>query len=381
MKRLLRRGGVFLLILIATLWAATLLMFAGRGKTPPIAGSRSIATLEATRIGGVDQWLLIRGADTAKPVVLFLHGGPGMPSMFLAHAFQRELEHHFVVVQWDRRGAGKSYDAGKDPSSINVRQLLDDTFEVTQLLRQRFAQTRIYLVCHSWGTYLGLLAIREHPEYYSAYVGMGQIAGNSARVNAIQREFVLARAHEQHDAEVASRFAKENALVDEDLLFRYQAELYHARSFWPLLAEGLRAPEYTFRDAFNVKAGANKVNRAMNYNVEPGLLKGEIGEFEIPIFFFLGRHDYNTPSSLAAEYLQRLKAPEKHLIWFEESAHFPFYEERRKFVTEMLRIDKMTRAFWEHNQAVSVDCAAMIERPRKVPDANALADELGGVTK
>ncbi len=88
--------------------------------------------------------------------------------MFLAHAFQRELERHFVVVHWDRRGAGKSYDAGRDLDSINVRQVLNDTFEVTQLLRERFGQERIYLVCHSWGTYLGLLATREHPEYYLA---------------------------------------------------------------------------------------------------------------------------------------------------------------------------------------------------------------------
>ena len=266
--------------------------------------------------------------------------------MFLAHAFQRELERHFVVVQWDRRGAGKSYDAGRDLDSINVRQVLNDTFEVTQLLRKRFGQERIYLVCHSWGTYLGLLATREHPEYYLAYVGMGQIAGDSARVSAIQRDFVLARANQEHNAAVISRLTTENKPVNEDLLFRYQAELYHARSFWPILAEGLRAPEYTFRDALHVKPGANKVNRAMKYNVEPSLLKGEIEQIDIPIFFFLGRHDYNTPSSLAAEYLDRLRAPKKYLIWFEESAHFPFYEETGKFVTEMIRVDKLTRDFW-----------------------------------
>jgi pimeloyl-ACP methyl ester carboxylesterase len=118
------------------------------------------------------------------------------------------------------------------------------------------------------------------------------------------------------------------------------------QSYIKLLAEGLRAPEYTFRDALHVKPGANKVNRAMNYNVEPSLLKGEIEQIDIPVFFFLGRHDYNTPSSLAAEYLDRLRAPKKYLIWFEESAHFLFYEETGKFVTEMTRVDKLTRDFW-----------------------------------
>jgi pimeloyl-ACP methyl ester carboxylesterase len=217
---------------------------------------------------------------------------------------------------------------------------------VTQLLRRRFAQDRIYLVCHSWGTYLGLLAIHEHPEYYSAYVGMGQIAGQLAQVHAIQREFVLGRATEGHDTDVMSRLASEAAIVDEDLLFRYHAELYRAVSFWPILAEGLRAPEYTFRDALNVKRGANKVNRAIKYNVEPRLLNGEIGQFDIPIFFFLGRHDYNAPSSIAAEYFERLRAPQKRLVWFEQSAHFPFYEEKEKFTAEMVRVDESARAYW-----------------------------------
>lgn len=346
MKRFLRTVGFSFLILVLTLFVAIFIAFFGRGKTPPIAGIQSIATLEPVRIGGVDQWLLTRGTDTSKPVLLFLHGGPGMPSMFLAHAFQRELEKHFVVVQWDRRGAGKSYEAGKELASMNVRQLLNDTFEVTQLLRRRFAQDRIYLVCHSWGTYLGLLAIRERPEYYSAYVGMGQIAGESAQVHAIQREFVVGRANERHDAEVMSRLASETAIVDEDLLFRYHAELYRSHSFWPILAEGLRAPEYTFQDALNVKRGANNVNRVMKYNVEPRLLNGEIEQFDVPIFFFLGRHDYNAPSSLAAEYFERLRAPQKRLVWFEESAHFPFYEEKEKFTAEMVRVDESAREYW-----------------------------------
>ena len=79
------------------------------GHTPAIRGPNSIALLERIRIGNVDQCILIRGNDSSLPVLLFLHGGPGMPAMYLAHAFQGELEKEFVVVQWDRRGAGKSY--------------------------------------------------------------------------------------------------------------------------------------------------------------------------------------------------------------------------------------------------------------------------------
>jgi pimeloyl-ACP methyl ester carboxylesterase len=175
---------------------------------------------------------------------------------------------------------------------------------------------------------------------------MGQIAGDSAKVHVTQREFVIGRANERHDAAVMSRLASETAIVDEDLLFRYHAELYHSDSFWPILAEGLRAPEYTLRDAFNVKRGVNNVNREMKYNVEPPLLKGEIEQFDIPIWFFLGRHDYNAPSTLAAAYFERLRAPRKGLVWFEESAHFPFYEEKEKFTAEMVRVDEAAREYW-----------------------------------
>ena len=343
MKRILRNVGIGLVVLVVALGIFVFVAFAGRGKTPPIAGPRSIARLETIQIGGTNQWWLIRGADTANPVLLFLHGGPGMPLMFLAHSFQRELEKHFVVVQWDRRGTGKSRDAARETQSINVRQVLDDTFDVTRRLRERFEQQKIYLVCHSWGTYLGLLAIREHPEYYRAYVGIGQIAGNLQQVRAIQREFVLRQAQEAGDQAVVARLEKPNARVDEDLLFRYHGELYRARSFWPILFEGLRAPEYTLQDGLNVKPAADRVNRAMRYNVEPGLLQGEIDEVDVPVFFFLGRHDFNAPSQLAVEYLQRLRAPYNRLIWFEQSAHFPFYEEKRKFAAEMLRVDEIVR--------------------------------------
>src|SRR5579864_528927 len=148
------------------------------GLTPAIHGPSSIASLERIRIGGVDQYILIRGNDSSLPILLFLHGGPGMPAMYLAHSFQHELEKDFVVVQWDRRAAGKSY--REDISStLTNEQLVADTVELTNVLRARFHQDKIYLVGHSWGTYLGMLVIARHPELYHAYVGIGQLARSS----------------------------------------------------------------------------------------------------------------------------------------------------------------------------------------------------------
>lgn len=347
MKKLIRYVffGLVGLVLVG-LAVVTVEFILTRGGTPKIGGVQSIASLEKLELNGAAQWVLIRGHDSTKPVLLFLHGGPGMPAMFLAHAFQSGLERDFVVVHWDRRGAGKSFDAALDGQSLNVSQTLEDTYELTRILRDRFSQNRIYLIGHSWGSYLGLLALRGHPEYYSAFLGMGQLAGTRAEVQDIRREFLARAARKAGDRELSARLASGDDVVNENDLFRYGGELHGARSFWPILKTGLSAPEYTLWDALNVKKGADLVAREMKYDLLPKPLEGEITDFDVPIFLFLGRHDYNTPSQLAADYLDRLDSPLKRLVWFEDSAHFPFFEEPGRFHIEMVRLDHTVRAFW-----------------------------------
>ena len=269
-----------------------------------------------------------------------------MPAIFLAHAFQRELERDFIVVHWDRRGAGKSYKASNPVESLTVSQTLEDLFELTANLRKRFNQKRIILVGHSWGSYLGLIAIREMPIYHSAYVGTGQLAGSREEAKLQRRQFLKQKASLFDDTELLMRLASGGEETEDDL-FRYGGELYNAKSFWPILKIGLFAPEYTLWDILNVKRGADLVAREIKYDVLPKPLEGEILTFEIPIFFILGRHDYNTPSSVAENYFKRLHSPLKSLVWFEQSAHFPFIEESHRFHLEMLRIQNMVSAFWE----------------------------------
>lgn len=333
--------------------AAALLLGAATGcavvpgwpaHTPALKGSEAVASLEKIKLGGVDQWVLIRGQDRNKPVILFLHGGPGMPAMFLAHRFQRELERDFVVVHWDRRGAGKSFDAASTADSLRVSTTLRDTIELTELLRQRFAQEKIYLVAHSWGTYLGMLAVRDHPDYYRAYIGMGQLAGTWPEVQAARMEFLKEEARTTKDADLSNRLAAGLRDVGEDEIFRHGGELHAAHSPWPIIKTGLVAPEYTFMDALHMKKGADRVLREMQPDVEPRPLEGEITELRVPVFFFLGRHDYNTPSQLAADYLERLHAPVKKVVWFEQSAHFPFFEEPARFHDELVAVDKSLTA-------------------------------------
>jgi pimeloyl-ACP methyl ester carboxylesterase len=117
--------------------------------------SRSIASLEKVNLGGQEQWILIRGIDITKPVILFLHGGPGTANMCLLRKYTGELEKHFIVVTWDQRGAGKSYQAINPHSSMTIDRFVLDTGELTQLLCHRFNQQKVFLVGHSWGSLIG----------------------------------------------------------------------------------------------------------------------------------------------------------------------------------------------------------------------------------
>jgi pimeloyl-ACP methyl ester carboxylesterase len=201
-------------------------------------------------------------------------------------------------------------------------------------------------VGHSWGSYLGLLAIHGHPEYYQAYIGAGQLAGSRADVRALQRAGLDRAAGTGGDPTLKAAATSGNSDISEDDLFRAGGVLHASRSFWPILITGLMAPEYTFRDALNVKKGADLVGREMIDDVVPKSLDGEISRFDVPVFFFLGRYDLTTPSKLAADYLDRLDAPLKQVVWFEESAHFPFFEEPTVFHREMIRVDSTVTRFW-----------------------------------
>lgn len=367
----MRRRGRRILLSIAALLALALGAGAwefvlSRGRTPPIVGADgspvpgSVAALEELWIGGAKQWVLVRGRDRTKPVVLFVHGGPGMPAMYLAHAWQRALEDDFVVVHWDRRGTGKSWRAEPAPGTLGVRRTLDDLLELTDVLRSRFGQDRIYLLGHSWGSYLGLLAVRERPERFLAFIGTGQMAGSRADVAAARRALLAPKAAADGDAALAERLRRPGAEPTEDELFRHGGELHGATSIWPLLAAGLRAPEYDLRDVLELKGAADRVNRAMRNDVLPRPLEGEIPRFDVPVFFLLGRFDMNTPSDLAAAYLDRLEAPRKGVEWLEGSAHFPFFEEPERFRAAMLRVDAAVRRFWS-------DAAAPADLSRRVP--------------
>jgi len=320
-----------------------------RSYTPPIRDERgkippdSVAELQRIEIGGVPQWVLTRGYSSRNPLILFLHGGPGMPSMYLAHAFQRSLEKDFVIVHWDRRGAGKSYSEDTPTDTIRVSQEVADTRELVNLLRERFGLSRILLVGHSYGSYLGMIVLQRFPELFSAYIGIGQLAYSNQRNSAVQDEWLKMKAKETNDKQLLEQLEAKAPIDREKWLFRFGGALHKKKSFTSLLWLGFRAPEYSIMDALRVRKGMSFTHWNMKYDVIDGNLIDAIDHVEVPVSFFSGRYDYTDPFELSEAYLNRLQAPRIEMVWFEDSAHFPFLEEPIKFASEVRRVSAEAR--------------------------------------
>lgn len=309
-------------------------------RTPQIKSIEkgAISTIDYIEIGGVQQCVLVRSENYNNPIILFLHGGPGMPMMYLSHGFQRPLENNFTVVQWDRRGAGKTFSRNKPTAeTINTRQLINDAYELIDTLRSRYNQNKIVLVGHSFGTYLGSIMVNERPELFSAYISIGQVVDNG-KSKIVQEAFIREQANLKGKTEILTELNKPDKPNFENWLFEFGGELKNSKSFFPLVWLGIQAPEYTLPEVFDVAKGSSFSSLNMNYNVLSNSIYYEITEYHIPIYFFIGKSDYTTPHELVSEYYDLIKAPNKELIYFENSAHFPFIEEPDKFCSELKRV-------------------------------------------
>lgn len=332
---------VWLRIVLAVFAVAVYL--ATRCGTHPIRDSNgrvlpdSIASLERVHIGGTDQWILIRGQNRHNPVLLVLHGGPGLPLMPLAYEFQHELEKDFVVVEWDQRGAGKSYSLTVPSSSLNEEQLLSDAHDMTAMLCERFHQPKIFVLGHSWGTFLGMLLVQRYPEMFYAYVGVGQL-GDSSKIPSAQEAFVRAKANDAHDQQALQQLAGGDEGARKGLVVHFGGDVHGMSSSRPLVTMGLHAPEYDVFDFGRYLAGLIFYYRHMPNDLRHAGPAGRVSSVAVPVYFFAGDYDEIAPTSLASDYLNQLQAPKKTMVPFANSAHWPFIEETGKFAAEMKRV-------------------------------------------
>jgi pimeloyl-ACP methyl ester carboxylesterase len=322
-------------LVAGTLFLLLAAAFTFKSFTMPIFAKDAIADLLELEINGDTQYLLVRGVDKQQPVLLFIHGGPGMPAMFLAHDFQRDLEEEFVVVHWDQRASGKSFKRTADQVQLSTSLLLSDMDVVIDYLRRTLGAQKVWVVGHSHGSYLGTLYARRHPEKVCAYIGAGQVVdgSRSEHTRMLQEDFL--RSQLEGLGLAADTVINDSNL--EELLFLTGSELYGETSYGPLLKSGFMAPEYSLFDVLNVARGSSFSSRTMVYDMPRDLPASEWG-FDVPVAIIMGRHDMVTPTQLSRKYYERIEAPSKAWYVFEEASHFPHYEKPRPFTETLVEL-------------------------------------------
>ena len=322
-----------------------------------VANARKIVTphgielLERVRIGGIEQWVSIRGADRRNPVLLHIHGGPGYVSIPMSWWFGRGWEEYFTVVQWDQRAAGKTHLLA-DPASIKPtltrEQMIADTEEMAAWIRRKLEKNKIFVLGHSWGSFLGLQLTQRHPEWLHAYIGVGQLIDGpeNERRNwrfAIDAARRAGNAEAVRELETIAPYAPPGQTIPiKDLYVQrkwigfFGGVMAYRRDNSADSALVWLSPDYSDEEIRRVWEG----NKFATPYLLPALLTLDltsIRKIDVPLILLLGRHDATANSNIAAAWLETVEAPEKRLVWFEHSAHMPMTEEPGKFFLSLVR--------------------------------------------
>lgn len=346
------RGQMGFLLAIVLLLAVIVGASQWLAHTPPILSEdgkplhNSIASLERVRLGGVDQWLIIRGQDVDKPVLLFLSGGPGASEAARVLRFNQELEKHFVVVIWEQRGCGKSYPSLNPKSGLTVEQYTADILELTEHLRIRFDEQKIYLVGHSWGTIIGVAAAQARPDLFHAYVGTAQMV-DVRETDQVIYDMVLEHSSQTGDTQFVQTLEKQgrppylskSSIQPYSTLFGREYALYEApnikdeayRQDGDILLLMLKQPEYGWLDRVYYLLGLMNTFNVVYPQLQDMDFRQDALLFDLPVYLILGRHDMNNPYQIPEEYFNLLEAPSKQLYFFEDSGHGMIWEEAPLF--------------------------------------------------
>jgi proline iminopeptidase len=316
-----------------------------------IVSPNGIERLETVRIGGIEQWVSIRGYDKRNPVLLVIHGGPGYVSMPMSWWFSRGWEEYFTVVQWDQRGAGKTYllnDPAKIAPTLTLSRMQADTEEMVNWIRPHLGKQKIFVIGHSWGSYIGLELAKNHPDWLHAYIGVAQLT-NSPVSERRGWVFAINAARSAGNTEavrelqaLAPYFAPGHPsplkaiYTQRKWLDTYGGLMANRRGNSPESDLAQLSPDYTDEEISRIWEGNDFSERYLLADVLKLDLSG-ITTLDCPLVIFAGRHDFNVNSQLAAEWFTKVKAPSKHFEWFENSAHLPMTEEPGKFLTGLLR--------------------------------------------
>ena len=306
---------------------------------------KNISTIAWPLIEGIKQAIIIRGESSALPVLLYVHGGPGAPDFPYIHDVFKSMEKYFVVCYWEQRGAGKSYATLEDPETLTLEQLTEDAYAVSCYLIEKFQQSKIYILGHSWGTLLSCFVIKKYPHLFHAYLGIAQIT-NQLVSERESHDFVEKEARRRNDASVLKKIIenpvpsvdcavekwKTYLITERRLVFKYGGGMYGRNLLTYQLKRFIFCREYTLMD----KIKFLKAAELSLLKLWPVILANNVnllfGELHIPIYMFHGIHDRLVSYEQAKLYSDKLKAPFKKFYTFQDAGHFPHIESNQRFI-------------------------------------------------
>ena len=359
----IQKGGRIMLIIFSTLLVC-LIIFGGAilvfspGKAIPFLDERgkplagSISEKVFVNINGVEQGMFIKSKDATNPVLLYLHGG--MPDYFLTRKYPTGLEDYFTVVWWEQRGSGLSYSADIPLETMTLEQMISDTKEVTNYLRKRFGQEKIYLMGHSGGTFIGIQVAARAPELYHAYIGVAQMS-DQIKSERLAYEYMLKQFQQIGNTKMVKKLEAAPVTITDgtpDAYLALRDPAMHSLGIGTThdmhsVITGIFLPSLTFREytlieKINMWRGKSSSGISSLWMDMIAIdLSKRVPQLKLPVYFFEGIYDYTCSYAEAKSYFELLKAPIKGFYTFEQSAHSPLFEEPEK-MQQILREDLLT---------------------------------------
>jgi pimeloyl-ACP methyl ester carboxylesterase len=321
------------------------------GEVSRVVSPNGIDEAKAIEIGGIRQWVTVRGRDRRNPLLLVLHGGPAAPDLPNRYLFERLWNDYFTVVEWDQRGAGKTYELNapeKVAPTMHARRMVQDAEDLIAYLREVYGKKKIFVLGHSWGTILGLHLAEQRPDWLYAYIGVGQII-NMREAGRIAYEWALKTARKAGEADAVKELEAiapypepdgalplEKMNVERKWSVHFGALTYGRQSydFWEN-AEKI-SPDYSEADFKAIDAGsAFSLPKLLPDMAATDFTK--LTRLNCPLLIFAGRYDYTTPSELVQRWFERVEAPSKRWVWFENSAHMIYAEEPGRVLVHLVQ--------------------------------------------
>ena len=300
-----------------------------------------ISEIKNVDINGTKLEVMIRGNDKKNPVILYVHGGPSLPDYSFMRKYQDLLEKDFIVVNYAERGAGNSYHFFEDYSDMHIETHVNDLLELTKYIKDYLDVDKIILVGHSWGSYIGMLAVNRESDNYLAFVGIGQVVDS---IKSEQYTYDEIMEILKEDNNISSIKYLESIKDDIDngtrsvprsILHKYGYQERNVDIGKELTRSYLFSRESNLLDGIRYYYGSKYMDILWEEVIKEPLDK-IVNKVDIPVYMVMGKYDGTTNPMLAKEYFDSIECDNKEYILFEESSHFPHFEEEEKFYEFMV---------------------------------------------